>query len=172
MLQVFGDAGFELSRELAAGEIEVTFPIAPTAAYEAAVEERDHVAVVASLRPFFEPRSVAVIGASRRRETIGGVLFRNILEGEFAGAAYPVNRGGEPVAGVARVPLRRRDRTADRPRRPLRAGRGRLPSGRGGARRRRARALRHLGRVRRGRERGRRSGRTGCSRSCARTARA
>jgi dihydroflavonol-4-reductase len=41
-----------------------------------------------------------VLGASSRRGTIGGELFRNILAGEFSGAAYPVNRGGEPVAGV------------------------------------------------------------------------
>jgi acetate---CoA ligase (ADP-forming) len=41
-----------------------------------------------------------VIGASRRRGSIGGELFRNVLEADFDGAAYPVNRGGEPVAGV------------------------------------------------------------------------
>ena len=100
MLGVFEAVGFELTRELAGGEIEVQFPIAPTERYETRVAERDHLAVVASLRPFFEPRSVAVIGASRRRGSIGGELFRNILEGDFAGAAYPVNRDGEPVAGV------------------------------------------------------------------------
>ena len=54
-LSVFADAGFELVRELESGEIELRFPIAPTGAFAARVEERDHVAVVASLRPFFEP---------------------------------------------------------------------------------------------------------------------
>ena len=53
-----------------------------------------------SLRPFFAPSSVAVVGASRRRGSIGGELFRNILAADFAGAAYPVNLKGEPVAGV------------------------------------------------------------------------
>src|SRR5581483_1734137 len=47
------------------------------------VDERDHVAVVASLRPFFSPASVAVIGASRRRGSIGGELFRNVLAADF-----------------------------------------------------------------------------------------
>ena len=47
----------------------------------------------ASLRPFFAPRRVAVVGASRRRGSIGGELFRNILAADFTGAAYPVNRG-------------------------------------------------------------------------------
>jgi acetyl coenzyme A synthetase (ADP forming)-like protein len=100
MLGVFEAVGFELTRELQSGEVEVRFPIAPTERYESRVAERDHTAVTASLRPFFEPRSVAVIGASRRRGSLGGELFRNILEGDFAGAAYPVNRDGEPVAGV------------------------------------------------------------------------
>ena len=100
MLGVFEAVGFELTRELESGEVEVQFPIASTESYRAHVDERDHTAVVASLRPFFEPRSVAVIGASRRRGSIGGELFRNILAGDFRGAAYPVNRDGEPVAGV------------------------------------------------------------------------
>jgi acetate---CoA ligase (ADP-forming) len=100
MLSVFTSAGFDVVRELEHGEVEVSFPIAPTETLQARVEERDHVAVAASLRPFFEPASVAVIGASRRRGSIGGELFRNVLEADFVGAAYPVNRGGEPVAGV------------------------------------------------------------------------
>jgi acetate---CoA ligase (ADP-forming) len=100
MLGVFEAAGFALTRELQGGEVEVQFPIAPTETYRERVEERDHAAVTASLRPFFEPRSVAVVGASRRRGSIGGELFRNILAGDFAGAAFPVNRDGEPVAGV------------------------------------------------------------------------
>jgi acetyl coenzyme A synthetase (ADP forming)-like protein len=100
MLSVFTGAGFDVVRELEHGEVEVSFPIASTEAFQARVEERDHVAVAASLRPFFEPASVAVIGASRRRGSIGGELFRNVLGADFAGAAYPVNRGGEPVAGV------------------------------------------------------------------------
>jgi acetyl coenzyme A synthetase (ADP forming)-like protein len=100
MLEVFKNAGFEVTRELEGGEIEVRFPIAPTEGFRARVEERDHIAVAASLRPFFAPTSVAVIGASRRRGSIGGELFRNVLADDFAGAAYPVNRTGESVAGV------------------------------------------------------------------------
>jgi acetyl coenzyme A synthetase (ADP forming)-like protein len=100
MLAVFRDAGFEITRTLEGGEIEVRFPIALTEQFRARVEERDHVAVAASLRPFFAPSSVAVIGASKRRGSIGGELFRNIIEADFTGVVYPVNRGGEPVAGV------------------------------------------------------------------------
>ena len=100
MLRVFSEAGFTVSRTVAGGVVEVTFPIAKTAAYTDRVAARDHTAVAASLRPFFEPQSVAVFGASPRRGTIGGELFRNILAGDFAGATYPINRSGDPVAGV------------------------------------------------------------------------
>jgi acetyl coenzyme A synthetase (ADP forming)-like protein len=100
MLGVFRDAGFEVARSRDGGEVEVEFPIAVTEPFRVHVEDRDHVAVTASLRPFFRPSSVAVVGASRRRDTIGGELFRNILDADFDGAVYPVNRTGEPVAGV------------------------------------------------------------------------
>jgi acetyl coenzyme A synthetase (ADP forming)-like protein len=100
MIQVFEGIGFEVSRIASGGEVEMIFPIAPTSQYSSRVESRDHGAVVASLQPFFEARTVAVIGASARRGTIGGEIFRNILEGEFVGAGYPVNRDGSPVAGV------------------------------------------------------------------------
>jgi acetate---CoA ligase (ADP-forming) len=100
MLSVFRNAGFDVVRELAGGEIEVRFPIAATDRYREQVAARDHTAVRASLRPFFEPACVAVVGASPRRGSIGGELFRNILAADFSGAAYPVNRSGAPVAGV------------------------------------------------------------------------
>jgi acetate---CoA ligase (ADP-forming) len=100
MLDLFESTGFEVTRELEGGEFEVCFPIVPTEQYRSRIDERDHLAVTASLRPFFEPRSVAVIGASRRRGSIGGELFRNVLAADFEGAAYPVNRDGEPVGGV------------------------------------------------------------------------
>jgi acetyl coenzyme A synthetase (ADP forming)-like protein len=100
MLGVFREAGFMVTRAGEAGEVEIRFEIAPTSAYREHVAARDHVAVRASLEPFFHPRAVAVGGASRRRGSIGGELFRNVLAGDFAGSAYPVNRNGDSVAGV------------------------------------------------------------------------
>ena len=100
MLAVFRDAGFTVTRAGEGGELEIRFPIAPTSGYRDQVAARDHVAVHASLEPFFKPSSVAVIGASKRRGSIGGELFRNVLAGDFSGSVYPVNRKGDPVAGV------------------------------------------------------------------------
>jgi acetate---CoA ligase (ADP-forming) len=104
MLAVFRDAGFAVTRAAEGGELEIRFPIAPTNHYRELVAERDHEAVVASLRPFFEPKTIAIVGASARRGQIGGELFRNVIDADFAGSAYPVNRKGEPVAGVHAFP--------------------------------------------------------------------
>jgi acetyl coenzyme A synthetase (ADP forming)-like protein len=100
MLRLFADAGFEQSRVLDAGISEVRLTLSPTESLRTRMDERDHVAVAASLQPFFRPGTVAVVGASARAGTIGGELFRNVLRSEFRGVAYPVNRSGEPVAGV------------------------------------------------------------------------
>jgi acetyl coenzyme A synthetase (ADP forming)-like protein len=44
-----------------------------------------------SLEPIFSPRSVAVIGASRNRESIGFALLHNLVMGEFQGTIFPIN---------------------------------------------------------------------------------
>jgi len=56
---------------------------------------------VASVKHFFRPRSIAVIGASREKGTIGGELFRNLIEADFNGPVYPVNRRATVVQSVA-----------------------------------------------------------------------
>ena len=42
------------------------------------------------------PRSIAVIGAGRNGGTIGHEVFRNLLDGDFAGPVYPVQPDGRP----------------------------------------------------------------------------
>jgi acetyl coenzyme A synthetase (ADP forming)-like protein len=44
-----------------------------------------------ALDPIFSPGSIAVIGASRRRDSIGFSLLHNLIFNEFTGALYPVN---------------------------------------------------------------------------------
>ena len=58
MLGVFADAGFEIARELEQRRGRGALPDrARPRRFQARVEERDHVAVAASLRPFFAPRA-------------------------------------------------------------------------------------------------------------------
>jgi acetyl coenzyme A synthetase (ADP forming)-like protein len=44
-----------------------------------------------SLDCLFRPRSVAVVGASKRKQTIGREVLHNLMRDEFAGVVYPVN---------------------------------------------------------------------------------
>lgn len=52
-----------------------------------------------SLETFFNPRSVAVIGASHNPEKIGYVVFTNFLSGLFKGKLYAVNVDTTPIFG-------------------------------------------------------------------------
>lgn len=49
---------------------------------------------------FFRPRSVAVIGASESPEKYGNIILRNILDGGFRGAVYPINPKSETILGL------------------------------------------------------------------------
>jgi acetyl coenzyme A synthetase (ADP forming)-like protein len=100
MLQVFRSSGFPLEVQAAAGQIHVTFP---TSFSEEAInrfEHRESIAAVNALKLFFNPRAVAVIGASRERGTIGGEIFHNLLSYGFQGPVYPVNPTAEVVQSV------------------------------------------------------------------------
>jgi acetyl coenzyme A synthetase (ADP forming)-like protein len=100
MLDVFLSAGFEADRSFADGTVQVSFPIEPTASSVAAQRAREHVSEAASVARIFTPRSIAVIGAGRRRATIGHEVFRNLLRGDFTGPVYPVNPNADVVASV------------------------------------------------------------------------
>jgi acetyltransferase len=47
----------------------------------------------------FSPKSVAVIGASERANTVGGIVFRNMLGSGYTGLLYPVNPAHQEVQG-------------------------------------------------------------------------
>lgn len=51
------------------------------------------------IAPFFEAKSVALIGASERPGSLGTVLMENLTEAEFGGPIYPVNARHPKIAG-------------------------------------------------------------------------
>lgn len=53
-----------------------------------------------SLDPIFKPNSIAVIGASRNRGTIGAEIFHNLISNHFQGSVFPVNPNTQSVQGV------------------------------------------------------------------------
>ncbi len=52
------------------------------------------------LDALFHPRSVAVIGATERPETVGRTILQNLLHPHFRGKVYPVNPQHSAVLGV------------------------------------------------------------------------
>jgi len=104
MIGVFRESGYPLSIRALPGEIEVEFPVSLTEEAVEHFERRETVASVNAMRTFLSPRSVAVVGASRDRSSMGGQLFHNLLAEEFHGPVYPVNPKAEVVHGVPAYP--------------------------------------------------------------------
>ena len=68
------------------------------------------------LGPLFEPKSIALIGASHTETRLGGVVLKNLLR--FKGKVYPVNPKYDELMGIrvvsgsiCRYPRSRRPRT-------------------------------------------------------------
>jgi acetyltransferase len=56
------------------------------------------------LNMLFEPRSVAVFGASDRQGAVGNLVFRNMIEGGFKGDVYPLNPKHSKIQGHKAYP--------------------------------------------------------------------
>ena len=52
------------------------------------------------LTPFFEPKSVAVIGASESTGSLGNQVIRNLKEDGYSGKLFPVNPNHKKVLGL------------------------------------------------------------------------
>ena len=101
MLEVFRRSGFECHQTTAHGDVEIDLSVTPNEASVARSELRERVATAASLRAFFQPTSVAVVGASRNPTSIGGRILAALLANGFRGDLYPVNPNAASVASLA-----------------------------------------------------------------------
>ena len=63
-----------------------------------------HAALLPSIEPIFRPRSVAVIGASRQRHSIGWDILDNLIRYEFQGQVFPVNPKAEVIHSLKCYP--------------------------------------------------------------------
>ena len=59
---------------------------------------------MADLDALLRPRSIAVIGASRRRDSIGGAILRNLIDQGFQGPVYPINPNAPFVQSIPAYP--------------------------------------------------------------------
>lgn len=104
MMRVFLDSGFEVEQRLEAGVVHVTLSLQPTPRYETLAAERSQAAAVASLKPFFEPRTVVVVGANRERGKIGSEILHNLSATGFTGRLFAVHPSATSIDGIAAYP--------------------------------------------------------------------
>lgn len=100
MVATFSRAGYRVAQELDEGVVKLAFEIEPSADLRRVMEQREHRAESRSAWRIFNPRSVAVIGASTRRESLGNVLVRSLMDGGYTGRIFPVHPTAGMVAGL------------------------------------------------------------------------
>ncbi len=100
MLDVFRESGFECRTKAESGYVEVDLSVVPSETSVLQAEIRDRVSTTASLRPFFRPNAIAVVGASRKSGTIGNRILLGLMAAGFHGPIYPINPNASSIASL------------------------------------------------------------------------
>lgn len=104
MLMVFKDAGYEVSSHIEDGVVGLSFDILPTEQSKAVQLSREHRAESRSMRTILYPERVAIVGASRREDSIGALVLRNLIQASFQGDLYPIHREAAEIQGLRAYP--------------------------------------------------------------------
>jgi acetyl coenzyme A synthetase (ADP forming)-like protein len=104
MIEVFRESGFPVEVRSGVDVVTVTFPTELSAEGWRRFERRDQLASVAAVDAVLAPKSVALIGASRRRGTVGGEILHNLMSSGFQGVVYPVNPAATSVQAMPAYP--------------------------------------------------------------------
>ena len=107
MISVFRESGFPVEVRASPDGIELEFPTELGEDARRKFEDRDRIAAVAAVERVLRPRSVAVIGASRRPGSFGGAAFRHAARQRLPRRAVP----GQPERGLHRLAPRARRRS-------------------------------------------------------------
>ncbi|GGP75766.1 bifunctional acetate--CoA ligase family protein/GNAT family N-acetyltransferase [Saccharothrix coeruleofusca] len=100
MLRVFTDLGLVGTSTPDSDVVHVDLGLDPVGTYLDAVADRELAAQRASLSHLLRPGSVVVVGASRKRSSVGNAVLDNLVAGGFSGALYAVNPHAERILGV------------------------------------------------------------------------
>jgi acetyl coenzyme A synthetase (ADP forming)-like protein len=107
MREVFRDSGFEIRSTTAEGIVELRLTLSQSAEGVASAEVRRQRATAESIRPILEPRSIAVIGASRDPSKIGSRVLHALQASRYEGRIVPVHPATRELGGLATVPSAR-----------------------------------------------------------------
>jgi acetyl coenzyme A synthetase (ADP forming)-like protein len=104
MLDVFRDSGFATTMTIEHGVYRIVVSLDVTPGFEEKAAARSRRAATESMRAFFEPKVVAVVGANRERGRIGSEILHNLLDAGFTGTIVPVHPSVAEIAGLPAVP--------------------------------------------------------------------
>jgi acyl-CoA synthetase (NDP forming)/GNAT superfamily N-acetyltransferase len=100
MLGTFAAAGYKVAQELDEGVVRLAFDIEPISSVRAVARSREQRAEARSVERLFRPATVAVVGASRRKDSLGNQLLRSMQEGGYTGRLFAIHPTAPEVAGV------------------------------------------------------------------------
>jgi acetyl coenzyme A synthetase (ADP forming)-like protein len=104
MIEVFRHSGFPVKERFESGYLEIDFSVLPTESSVQMSEMRDRVFTAASIRWFFNPGAVAIVGASREPSSIGYRVLQALVMNRFQGPVYPVNARAAVVGSMRAYP--------------------------------------------------------------------
>jgi len=104
LIDVLRGSGYVLAENADRGLVAVDLLAAPGDEARERGELRDRLAAAASMRPFFHPRAVAVVGASRDEESLGFRTLHGLVLHRFRGPVYAVNPKADSVGAIPCYP--------------------------------------------------------------------
>ena len=114
MREVFRESGYQVHESYEGGDMQVEVSLHPTESTTTRLELRERIATSASLHPFFYPRSVAVIGASRNPTSIGYRIVEALANNRFRGDDLSGESQDDNHSGLDRLLVCYRDRRGRR----------------------------------------------------------
>jgi acetyl coenzyme A synthetase (ADP forming)-like protein len=104
MLQLLRESGFPVQTRSEPGEVHAELPTRISSEGIRHFEDRERLAAVAAVTHLLAPKSVAVIGASRRSGSIGAAVVHNLVANGYRGALYPVNPSATEIEAIPAFP--------------------------------------------------------------------
>ena len=104
MMDVFLECGYRVSRRVEGGVFHVELSLEPTLEFAEKAAKRAQLAATASMRGFFEPRTVAVAGANRERGKIGSEILHNLQTAGFTVTIVPEHPTVKELQGLRAYP--------------------------------------------------------------------
>lgn len=104
LLDVLRRSGFSLGERQGEEGVVIDLAVLPDAESRHRSELRDRLATRASMRPFFHPRAVAVVGASRDEDSLGFRTLHQLVLNRFQGPVYAVNPKAASIGAIPAYP--------------------------------------------------------------------